>query len=126
MLVNGRRYVSGVPTAFAVDLNTIPTQFIDRIDILTGGQSALYGSDAVAGVVNIILKRDFSGLALDAQYGKSFEGDDDQRSASLTFGTTGQRGFVMGHLGVSKQGAVYSRDRDWVNTDQIDRALCHR
>ncbi len=123
MLVNGRRYVSGVPTAFAVDLNTIPTQFIDRIDILTGGQSALYGSDAVAGVVNIILKRDFSGLAVDAQYGKSFEGDDDQRSASLTFGTTGQRGFVMGHLGASKQGAVYSRDRDWVNTDQIDRAV---
>ena len=123
VLVNGRRYVSGVPTAFAVDLNTIPTQFIDRIDILTGGQSALYGSDAVAGVVNIILKRDFSGLAVDAQYGKSFEGDDDQKSASLTFGTTGQRGFVMGHVGFSKQGAVYSRDRDWVNVDQVDRSV---
>ena len=123
VLVNGRRYVSGVPTAFAVDLNTIPTQFIDRIDILTGGQSALYGSDAVAGVVNIILKRDFSGLAVDAQYGRSFEGDDDQRSASLTFGTTGQRGFIMGHVGFSKQEAVYSRDRDFVNTDQIDLSL---
>jgi iron complex outermembrane recepter protein len=123
VLVNGRRYVSGVPTVFAVDLNTIPTPFIDRVDILTGGQSALYGSDAVAGVVNIILKRDFSGLAVDAQYGKSFEGDDDQRSASLTFGTTGQRGFIMGHIGVSKQEAVYSRDRDFVNTDQIDRSL---
>ena len=108
VLVNGRRYVSGVPTAFAVDLNTIPTQFIDRIDILTGGQSALYGSDAVAGVVDVVLKRDFSGLAVDAQYGKSFEGDDDQKSASLTFGTTGQRGFVMGHVGFSKQGAVFT------------------
>jgi outer membrane receptor protein involved in Fe transport len=123
VLVNGRRYVSGTPTTFAVDLNTIPTAFIDRVDILTGGQSALYGSDAVAGVVNIITKRDFNGLAVDAQYGKSFEGDDDQQSGSLTFGTSGQRGFMMGHVGFSKQGAVYSRDRDFVDTDQIDRSL---
>jgi len=123
VLVNGRRYVSGVPGSFAVDLNTIPTAFIDRVDILTGGQSALYGSDAVAGVVNIITKRDFNGLAVDAQYGRSFEGDDDQRSASMTFGTSGQSGFMMGHIGVSKQGAVYSRDRDKSSVDQVSKAL---
>lgn len=123
VLVNGRRYVSGVPGAFAVDLNTIPTQFIDRVDILTGGQSALYGSDAIAGVVNIILKRDFNGLAVDAQYGKSFEGDNSTRSATMTFGLSGDKGFLMGHIGVSKQGAVYSRDREFANTDQVDKSL---
>jgi iron complex outermembrane receptor protein len=53
VLVNGRRFVSGVPGANAVDLNVIPTQFLDRIDVLTGGASAVYGSDAVAGVVNL-------------------------------------------------------------------------
>jgi iron complex outermembrane recepter protein len=119
VLVNGRRFVSGVPGNFAVDLNTIPTQFIERVDILTGGQSAVYGSDAIAGVVNIIYRRNFTGLAVDAQYGKSFEGDDDQRSGSLTFGTSGDRGHLMGHLGVSRQGAVYSRDRDISRVDQI-------
>ena len=90
MLVNGRRFVSGVPGSAAVDLNAIPTQFIDRIDILTGGPSALYGSDAVAGVVNIILKRDFEGgLALDAQYGKSSRVTTTSVQVALTFGTTG-------------------------------------
>jgi iron complex outermembrane recepter protein len=119
VLVNGRRFVSGVPGDFAVDLNMIPTPFIERIDILTGGQSALYGSDAVAGVVNIITRRNFTGLAVDAQYGKSFEGDDDQRSGSLTFGMSGDRGHLMGHLGVSRQGAVYSRDREISRIDQL-------
>lgn len=123
VLVNGRRYVSGVPGQFAVDLNTIPTAFIDRVDILTGGQSALYGSDAVAGVVNIVTKRDFQGIAVDAQYGESFEGDDNQRSATMTIGTAGQNGYVTGHIGVSRQGAVYSRDRSRSDVDQVSKAL---
>src|SRR6185295_2658800 len=58
-LVDGRRFVSGLPGSAAVDYNTIPTQFIERVDLLTGGASAVYGSDAVAGVVNIIYKKDF-------------------------------------------------------------------
>ena len=55
-LVDGRRFVSGLPGSAAVDYNTIPAQFIERVDVLTGGASAVYGSDAVAGVVNIIYK----------------------------------------------------------------------
>lgn len=73
VLVNGRRLGvgdpnSGNPTA-AADINQVPAVLIDRVDVVTGGASAVYGSDAIAGVVNFILKRDFEGLQLDAQYG---------------------------------------------------------
>ncbi|RZM33432.1 MAG: TonB-dependent receptor, partial [Sphingomonas sp.] len=66
VLVNGRRFVSGVPGSSAVDLNVIPAQFLERTDILTGGASAVYGSDAVAGVVNFVYKTKFDGLNIDA------------------------------------------------------------
>lgn len=120
VLVNGRRFVSGVPGDTAVDLNTIPTDFIERVELLTGGASATYGSDAVAGVVNIILKRNFDGLTIDAQGGRSSKGDDSKRKLSLTYGTTSADGAsnLMGHFGYTKQGAVYSRDRAFSAIDQ--------
>jgi outer membrane receptor protein involved in Fe transport len=120
VLVNGRRFVSGMPGESAVDLNTIPTDFIERVELLTGGASATYGSDAVAGVVNIILKKNFNGVLVDAQTGKSNERDDFKKKLALTFGTTSADGAsnVMGHFGYSKQGAVYSRDRDFSAVDQ--------
>lgn len=121
VLVNGRRFVAGVPGESAVDLNAIPTEFIERVEILTGGASSTYGSDAVAGVVNIILKRNFSGFSIDASKGRSSKGDDDKDKFSLTFGANseGGKGNVMGHLAYSKQGAVYSRDREASAVDQI-------
>lgn len=126
VLLNGRRFVAGVPGSSAVDLNSIPTDFIERVELLTGGASATYGSDAVAGVVNIITKRNFSGILLDAQVGETWEqGDDQKRKASLTFGTTNEDGTsnIMGHLGYSRQGAVMSRDRDFAAVDQISELL---
>jgi iron complex outermembrane receptor protein len=121
VLVNGRRFVAGVPGASSVDMNTIPTEFIERVEILTGGASSTYGSDAVAGVVNIILKRNFSGVTLDASKGRSSKGDDTKDKFSLTFGANseGGKGNVMGHVAYSKQGAVYSRDRDASAVDQF-------
>ncbi len=109
-LIDGRRFVSGLPGSAAVDYNTIPAQFIERIDVLTGGASAVYGSDAVAGVVNIILKKDFEGIAFDGQYGASAEGDNQETQVGLTFGTNtaDDRGNVMGYIGYTKQGAVNS------------------
>ncbi|MET0338024.1 MAG: TonB-dependent receptor plug domain-containing protein, partial [Caulobacter sp.] len=59
VLVNGRRFVAGFPGTSAVDLNNIPADFIKRVDVVTGGASAVYGSDAISGVVNFILKDDF-------------------------------------------------------------------
>lgn len=124
VLVNGRRFVAGIPGESAVDLNTIPTQFIDRVDILTGGASAVYGSDAVAGVVNIIYKTDFEGVELDTQFGTSNSGDSDETIASLTMGTNvaDGRGNIIAHLGYSDQGAVFSRDRRASAIDQISYA----
>ena len=120
VLVNGRRFVAGVPGDSAVDLNAIPTDFVERIELLTGGASATYGSDAVAGVVNIILKRNFEGFLLDTAYGRSQEGDDTLRRIGLTFGTSaaGGRGNVMGYIGYTDQGGVLSRDRDRSAVDQ--------
>jgi iron complex outermembrane recepter protein len=121
VLVNGRRYVAGVPGDSAVDLNTIPVQFIERVEIITGGQSSVYGSDAVAGVVNFILKKDFEGIELDMKYGEASRGDDRRREASITFGTNSANGRanLMGHIAVSKLGPVFSRDREASAVDQI-------
>ena len=120
VLVNGRRFVSGVPGSSAVDLNAIPTEFIERVDLLTGGASSAYGSDAVAGVVNIIYKRNFEGLAVNVRTGQSEKNDDKTTTAGLTFGVNAPdgRGNVMAHLGYSKQGAVYSSRRDISAVDQ--------
>ena len=120
VLVNGRRFVSGVPGDTAVDLNTIPVDFIERVELLTGGASATYGSDAVAGVVNIILKRKFNGILLDASNGRSGKGDDLKNKAALTWGVTSDDGAsnIMTHFGYSKQGAVNSRDRAASAIDQ--------
>lgn len=120
VLVNGRRHVSGQPGSTAVDLNAIPTQFIERVEVLTGGASSVYGSDAVAGVVNFVLKKDYEGLEFDAQYGESAEGDDKTTQLSITSGTSSAdgKGNIMFHLGYSDQGGVYSRDRDRSAVDQ--------
>ena len=123
VLVNGRRYVSGVPGSSAVDFNTIPADFIERVEIMTGGASSTYGSDAVAGVVNVILKRNFQGMRLDAQVGQSEEGDDQKKKVSATFGMNGADGSsnLMINLSASQQGAVYSRDRDFAAIDQASK-----
>jgi iron complex outermembrane recepter protein len=121
VLINGKRVVSGVPGSSSVDLNSIPTDFIERIEILTGGSSSAYGSDAVAGVINFILKRDFEGLSLDASVGQSDRGDDKKQKFALTWGANaaGGKGNVMLHFGYSKQGAVFSKDRSGLAVDNI-------
>jgi outer membrane receptor protein involved in Fe transport len=87
VLVDGRRHVSGVPGSQAVDINTIPSDLVERVDILTGGASAIYGADGVSGVVNFVMKRNFQGLSVRAQDGISKYGDAGQRLLALTAGT---------------------------------------
>src|SRR5690606_5929147 len=86
VLVNGRRHIAGISGSAAVDINTIPNALIERIDILTGGVSAVYGADGVSGVVNFVMKRDFEGLDARFQYGVSSRGDADKYYGALTFG----------------------------------------
>ena len=120
VLVNGRRFVSGVPGDSAVDLNSIPTEFIERVDLLTGGASSTYGSDAVAGVVNIIYKRNFEGLEMNLRTGQSDKSDDKTSTASLTWGVNSGngKGNIMTHLAYTNEGAVYSANRDRSAVDQ--------
>ena len=77
VLVNGRRHIASnvLGTAVEVDVNTIPTDLIERVDVVTGGNSAIYGSDAIAGVVNFVLKQDYDGIQLRGQSGISKYGD---------------------------------------------------
>ena len=86
VLVDGRRHVSGVPGSAAVDINTIPNDLVERIEVLTGGASAIYGADGVTGVVNFIMKHDFEGITARAQAGISEYGDAGQQMLALTVG----------------------------------------
>lgn len=108
VLVNGRRHVGSQPSSTAVDLNAIPAALIERVEIITGGASAVYGADAVSGVVNIILKDDFEGLQLDAQYGMSDRGDADRYQIGLTGGTNfaDDAGNVVFHVSYADEGGI--------------------
>ncbi|MCD2324411.1 TonB-dependent receptor [Sphingomonas sp. IC-56] len=86
VLVNGRRHVASVPGSQAVDINTIPSDLVERVDILTGGASAVYGADGVTGVVNFIMRQDFDGISARGQAGISERGDAGQRLFALTAG----------------------------------------
>lgn len=122
VLVNGRRVVAGLPGSATVDLNVIPAQFIQRIDVLTGGASSLYGSDAVAGVVNFIYKDDFQGIDANAQYNITERGDTPGYQANITAGGNfdDDRGNIMVHFGYTKEGELLSRQRKNTQLDDSD------
>jgi outer membrane receptor protein involved in Fe transport len=86
VLVDGRRHVSGLAGSAAVDIDAIPTDLVEAVDVLTGGASAIYGADGVSGVVNFRLRKDFEGLTVRAQTGTSNEGDGNNLFAALTAG----------------------------------------
>lgn len=122
VLINNRRVVAGLSGSATVDLNIIPTQFLERVDVLTGGASSLYGSDAVAGVVNFIYKSDFEGLAAEGQYGITEQGDSARVQTNLTFGGNfaDNRGNIMVHFGYSDEKGLLSRQRKNTVTDDLD------
>lgn len=124
VLVNGRRHVSASAGTSAVDLNSIPTDFIERVDIVTGGASAIYGSEAVAGVVNIILKKNVEGLTLRAQGGVTDHGDGKNFGVAATYGASFAegRGNIALHAAFYKDGLVQSKDRRWSRSDAFQRA----
>jgi outer membrane receptor protein involved in Fe transport len=118
-LINGRRVPGGSATSPAVDFNTFPTANIERIEIMTGGASAIYGADAMAGVVNIITKKDFDGFDVELSYGESYdEGDNENPNASILWGNTFDNG---GHSLITfqytEQGQVSCEDRELCKYD---------
>ncbi|WP_337187077.1 TonB-dependent receptor [Phenylobacterium sp.] len=128
-LVNGRRFVTTSAGAGAgagagervVDTNTIPTGLIQRVDIVQAGGAAVYGSDAIAGVVNYILKQDFEGLELDAQYGISSRDDYPQYSMRATAGRNflDDRANVAVNAEWSKTRPLYDYDRPRSNLGRV-------
>ncbi|MEM0516269.1 TonB-dependent receptor [Pseudoalteromonas sp. YIC-827] len=114
VLVNGRRMInSGTGAASTVDLNTIPVSMIKSVEVLKDGASAVYGTDAVAGVVNIILKDDFEGLDMNLSGAITGEGDADETSFDITMGTSFDRGNVVIGLQYTDRGDASQADRDF-------------
>jgi iron complex outermembrane recepter protein len=117
VLVNGRRYIF-FDARQVTDLNTVPTALVDRVELITGGSSAVYGSDAVSGVVNFILKDDFEGAEATAQYDITGHGDGAKANLDLTLGSNlpDDRGNVTLYVNYF--------DRDPVLAGARDRSFC--
>ncbi|WP_342315972.1 TonB-dependent receptor [Lysobacter sp. FW306-1B-D06B] len=114
VLVNGRRWVggaSGTGLGGQVDLNSIPTAAVERIEVLKDGASAIYGSDAIAGVVNVILRQNFEGAEANAYIGQYDKGDGFRQSYDFTIGTTSDRFAAMLGFGYVKEDPVMAGDR---------------
>ncbi|MEC8787257.1 MAG: TonB-dependent receptor plug domain-containing protein, partial [Pseudomonadota bacterium] len=95
VLINGRRvaisaFAESITNSF-VDINSIPVSAIERLDILKDGASAIYGSDAVAGVVNVVLKKDYEGLEINAGYGGTTGPSYDETTASILWGSQSEK-----------------------------------
>jgi outer membrane receptor protein involved in Fe transport len=116
VLVNGKRHITASPGDYIVDVNTIPVDLLERVDIVTGGNSAVYGSDAVAGVVNFVLKRNYEGLTLRGQGGVSSRGDRPNYFVSGTWGKNFADG--RGNIAIAAEYArsepLYFSDRDYL------------
>jgi len=104
MLVDGQRVISN-------DLNSIPIAAVERVDVLTDGASAIYGSDAIGGVINIILKPSFQGAQLQADYGISDRGDAARKSANLLFGGQFDKGSIFAGIGYNQFDKLYQSSR---------------
>ncbi|MFZ4747895.1 MAG: TonB-dependent receptor domain-containing protein [Sphingomonas sp.] len=114
VLQNGRRHVTSQPGTSTVDTSTIPNALVERVDVVTGANSAVYGSDAIAGVVNFILKKDFEGFEVNGQTGLSSRGDRPTYFGSATYGKnfSDGRGNVAVNVEYSQQNPLYFSQRE--------------
>lgn len=126
VLLNGRRVAAHGLQGSAVDVNQIPFAAIDRIEVLKDGASAIYGTDAVGGVINFITKKDFTGLNLAGFTDVTEQGGGSiyRVSGTVGYGQLDEQGFnVMASVSHSWNSALYGRDRDFVNGNQPLRGL---
>ena len=113
-LVNGRRFIPA-NSAGSVDLATIPTALVERVEIITGGASAVYGSDAIAGAVNFLLRDDFEGLQVSSQFGETSESDGRSVQYDVMFGSNldEDRGNITLYASHSTRDPVFMQDREF-------------
>jgi outer membrane receptor protein involved in Fe transport len=117
VLVNGRRHVPTAATG-SVDLKVVPTLLVQRVEVVTGGASAAYGSDAVAGVVDVVLKDGLTGIEGTAQGGLSQRGDGDERRLSLAAGSSFGRGSIVAGFDYVRTGGIGTQlTRGWGRRD---------
>jgi iron complex outermembrane receptor protein len=123
VLLDGRRSL-GIAGSSAVDVNNVPTDLIERIEVVTGGASAVYGSEAVAGVVNFVLKDKFEGLRVRGQNTISDEGDAARQYASVTGGQgfAGGRGHIVANVSYDNDHGLPSRNRSYSAKDVPNRS----
>jgi iron complex outermembrane recepter protein len=124
VLVNGKRLANSATDGTAVDLNSIPFSAVERVEILKDGASAIYGSDAIAGVINFILRKDFTGVQATAYYGNSTRGGGNpyswQGTATLGYGDLGKDKFnIFTSLNWQQSNSLNARDRSFSNTSII-------
>ena len=112
-LIDGRRTVSNQMTRNTVSMSTIPTMFVQRVEIITGGASAVYGTDAVAGVINIITRDKFDGLKIGARAGVSSQGDAQRYNIDALWGTSlfGDRASLVVGASYEKEGGFFASQR---------------
>jgi len=128
-LVNGRRLGQGSPyTAIqqpAADLDQIPAALVERVEVVTGGASAIYGADAVSGVVNFIMKKDFEGMTARAQYGAGTGGEPKDVLAALTAGMNfaDGRGNISGAIEYTHEGRLGASDRKYLSRGRYARLV---
>ena len=126
VLVNGRRHVAGdiASNAVSPDVNTIPNDLIERVDIVTGGNSAIYGSDAIAGVVNFVLKQNYEGFQIRGNVGLSMPGTyGSNQYVSGMWGTNfgDNRGNVTLHAEYAHQDRVFASDIPFLRSVEGER-----
>lgn len=123
ILVNGKRLPgSAAMGGGAANINAIPAAAVDRVEIMADGGSAVYGSDAIAGVVNIILKDSFDGVHVSMGGGIPSQEGGDEQNFSITMGTSGERGNILFSFEHDKKAEVYLRDRDYLRSQNLDAA----
>ncbi len=126
VLLNGRRIAAHGLQGSAVDVNQIPFGAIERVEVLKEGASAIYGTDAIGGVINFILRRDFEGLSLSGSVDVTEEGDHAiyRTGAIAGYGDLAEDGFnVMGAVSYSTIPELNANQRDFIDTFQVDRGL---
>lgn len=111
ILLDGQRMSGSGHIGVAVDINTLPLAAVDRIEILSSGASAIYGSDAIAGTINIITRKDFNGVQFKQSYGQSSRGDLNSRNSQLLLGKNTDTASVTLAISDTRQDGLYSRER---------------
>ena len=122
VLVNGRRHIGGVAGSPTVDVSMIPVHLVERVEVVTGGASVAYGSEAIAGVINFIMKDDFEGVQINGRYGDSDLGGAEETDFSLIVGGNfaDGKGNAVFYLGHSDRGILNARDRDISASDAVN------